>query len=215
MRGTPEFLKAYPPRRRPVNPEFVAIGLAFQPGSNRMEGAKYDRIVLGSAARDGVQFSWWLIVPRKFFAVENGKRVYLPENDESTMIGEPGRLDDLPGMARVPMSATYSDEKHRNANGVQQGVSTWAEVPLLPNRPPITIDAAASLARRDLLLMAAGSSGGLLGVPADVKGGPHPLRSQSYISQETVSDAEFATAVRRGLADLRELDEVRDAGPED
>ena len=97
VRGTPEFLKAYPPRRRPVNPEVVVLDVAMQPGSNMMEGGKYDRIVMGTASRDGVEFSWWLVVPRKFFQVKDGKQVYLPENDLSAMPGEPGQLDDLPG----------------------------------------------------------------------------------------------------------------------
>jgi hypothetical protein len=215
VRGTPEFLKAFPPRRRPVNPEVIAIDVAFQPGSNMMQGSKYDRIVLGSATRDGVEFSWWLVVPRKFFEIKDGKRVYSPESDQSWMPGEPGRLDDLPGAARVPLSATYWDEKHRDANGVQQGVSTWAQVPLRPERPPATIEEVAGRARRDLLLMGLGGAGGLLGVAADTKAAPNQLRGLSHFAPETVSDAEFAAAVRRGFDDLRACDEVRPVRPED
>jgi outer membrane lipoprotein-sorting protein len=215
VRGTSEFLKAYPPRRRPVNPEVIAIDVAFQPGSNMMQGAKYDRIVMGTASRDGVEFSWWLVVPRKFFEVKDGKRVYLPEDDQSAMPGEPGRLDDLPGAARLPLLATYWDEKHRDAHGAQQSVSTWSEVPLSPARPPGTLEEVAARARRDLLMMGVGGAGGLLGVAADAKRGADQLRPLSHFSQETVSDAEFAAAVRRGLDDLRQLDEVCDARPED
>jgi hypothetical protein len=209
VRGTPEFLKAYPPRRRPINPEVVAIDVAFQPMSNGMQWPKYDRIVLGSAAREGVEFSWWLIVPRRFFQVKDGQRIYLPGDDQSHMPGEPGRLDDLPGKARVPLSATYWDEKHRDANGVQQGVSTWAEVPLPPDRPPASLDEVAGRARRDLLLMGGGSAGGLLGIAADTKGDAETLRPMSHFSPETISDADFAAAVRRGFDDMRQLDEVR------
>ncbi len=213
VRGTPEFLKAYPPRRRPFNPEVVLIDVAFQPGSNGMQGGKYDRVVMGNASRDGVEFSWWLVVPRRFFKITDGKRVYLPENDRSVMAGEPGRLDDLPGAARVPLSANYWDEKHRDANGVQQAVSTWAEVPLAPERPPATVEEVAARARQDLLMMGVGGAGGLLGVAADAKSGNDTLRPMVHFSQETVSDADFAAAVRRGLDDLRELDLLRDVRP--
>jgi outer membrane lipoprotein-sorting protein len=216
VRGTPEFLKAYPPRRRPLNPEVVVLDVAFQPGSNMMQGGgKYDRIVMGNSSRDGVEFSWWLVVPRRFFKVKDGKRVYLPDDDRSAMAGEPGRLDDLPGAARVPLSATYWNEKLRDANGVQKDVSTWTEVPLAPNRPPATLDEVAARARHDLLMMGVGSAGGLLGVAADAKAAPKTLRPMSHFSQETVSDADFAAAVRRGFDDLRQSDEVRDLRPGD
>lgn len=213
VRGTPEFLKAYPPRRRPLNPELVALDVAFQPGSNGNQGASYERIVLGTASRNGVEFSWWLIVRRKLFQIKDGKRVYLPENEPTNGPGEPGRLDQVPGIVRVPLSATYWDEKHRDQNGVQQGVSTWADVPLPPDRPPTTLEDVASQARRDVILT--GGAGGLLGVAADTKREAHPLRSLTGFAAETTTDAEFAAAVRRGLDDLRELDEVHEGGPDD
>jgi hypothetical protein len=215
VRGTPGFLKAYPPRLHPVRTELVLLDVAFQPMSNQMQGAKYDRIVLGSATREGIEFSWWLIVPRRFFQVKDGERVYLPESDQSAMPGEPGRLDDVPGKARVPLSAIYYDEKHRDANGAQQGVSTWAEVPVPPDRPPTTLDDVAGRARRDLLLMGVGGAGRLMGVAADTKSEGPGLRGISQFAPETVSDTDFADAVRRGLEDLRQFDEVHDLRPED
>jgi len=214
-RGTPGFLKTYPPHRRPVNAEVVALDVAFQPVSNMMQRGKYDRIVLGSAVREGVEFSWWLVVPRRFFQVKDGKRVYSPESDQSAMPGEPGRLDDVPGKARVPLSATYWDEKHRDANGTQQGVSTWAVVPLPPDRLPTTLDDVAGRARRDLLMKGVGGAGGLLGGAADAKGDAQTIRPLSHFSPEVVSDADFASAVRRGLDDLRQFDQLRDLRSED
>jgi hypothetical protein len=94
-------------------------------------------------------------------------------------------------------------------------VSTWADVPLLPNRPPATIDEVAALARRDLLMMAAGGAGGLLGIAADTKEEGNSLRRMSHFAPESISDADFAAAVRRGFDDLRALDEVRPIRPED
>ena len=88
------------------------------------------------------------------------------------MPGEPGRLDDLPGEARVPLSATYWDDKHRDANGVQQGVSTWAAVPLPADRPPATLEDVAARARLDVQRMSVSGAGGLLGVAANLKPAP-------------------------------------------
>ena len=215
VRGTPEFLKTYPPRRRPLNPEVVALDVAFQRVMNGMLGGKYDTIGLGSATREGVEYAWCLVLPRRFFRMKDGKREYLPENDVSAMPGEPGRLDDIPGKARVPLSATYWDEKHRDANGVQQEVSTWVEVPIPPDRPPTTIEDVAARARRDLTLMGVGAAGGLLGVAADARADASNGRPISRFSPEAITDADFAAAVRRGLDDLRAFDEVRDIRPED
>ncbi|QEH34562.1 hypothetical protein OJF2_31030 [Aquisphaera giovannonii] len=215
VRGTPEFLRQYPPRRRPVNWEVVAIDVAYQPMGNGMMGGKYDRIVLGTAARNGVEFCWWLLIPRKFFMVKDGKREYQPQDDVSAMPGEPGRLDDLPGKARVRLGAIYWDETHRDARGVQQEVSTWAEVPLPPDRPPATIEHVAARARRDMLAMGAGGAGSLLGIAADSKPDGNTLRPTSHFAPESVTDGDFAAAVRRGLDDLRNQDEVRPIGSDD
>lgn len=214
VRGTPEFLKAYPPRQRPLNPETVMIDVAFQSGSNRMLGSKYDLIVMGNATREGVEFSWWMVVPRRYFEVKDGKRVDLPDNDQPSLLGEPGRLDDLPGKARLPLSAIYYDKKLRDANGVARSVSTWVEVPVPPDRPPTTIEDVAARARRDLLLMAGGSAWSLLGVAADAKkADPSSLSPQSHFAPGAISDADFAAAVRRGLDELRAMDEVRASSP--
>ena len=158
--GTSEFLKAFPPRVRALNPELTLLDVAFQPGSNRTQGSKYYRVVMGNLTRNGVEYSWWLVLPRRHYRVKDGKRVYEPESTASYMPGEPGRLDDLPGKARVPLSATYWDDKHRDANGVQQGVSTWAEVPLPADRPPATLEDVAARARHDVQRMSVSGAGG-------------------------------------------------------
>jgi hypothetical protein len=209
VRGTAEFLKQYPPRRRPINLEITVLDVAFQRMSNGNWGAKYDVIGMGEASRQGVSYSWWVIFPRRWFEVQNGKRVYQPESDVSFTAGEPGRLDDLPGKARVPLSAVYWDEKHRDDRGVQQEVSTWAVVPLPPDRPPTTWEDVAARTRRDLLAMGVGGAGWLHGVAAETKAAGNDLRGISSYAPEAISDTEFAAAVRRGLDDLRQLDEIQ------
>ena len=103
VRGTPEFLRKFPPRRRMINSEVSLLDVAFQPMGNMMMGGKYDRISLGNATREGVEYAWWLVIPRKYFPLKDGKRVYEPESDTSWVAGEPGRLDNQPGMLHVPL----------------------------------------------------------------------------------------------------------------
>jgi hypothetical protein len=213
VRGTADFLRKYPPRRRWINAEVSALDVAMQPMASGNYGGKYDRIGLGSAAREGVEFSWWMIVPRKYFQVKNGKKVFEPENDESYMPGEPGRLDDLPGKARVPLSANYWDERLRDANGAMGMITQWVEVALPAGRQPTTLEDAAARARRDLLMMRHGGTYALLGVAADAKPDASTLKPWSHFEPDKVTDAEYAAAVRRGLDDLRQIDEVHDVDP--
>ena len=63
--------------------------------------------------------------------------------------------------------------------------------------------------------MGLGGAGGLLGVAADPNGGVNTLRDMSHFAPESISDADFAAAVRRGLDDMRQFDEVRPIHPED
>jgi hypothetical protein len=214
VRGTAEFLRKYPPRRRWINAELSVLDLASQPFASGNYGGKFDRIVLGNAAREGVEFSWWMIVPRRYFKVKDGRKVYEPESDVSFMPGEPGRLDDLPGKARVPLAANYWDEHLRDANGAMGTVSQWVEVALPDDRRATALEDVAARARRDLLMMRYGGSSSLLGVAADARGDAKSLKPMSHFEPDKVTDAEYAAAVRRGIEDLRRFDEVREVDPE-
>jgi hypothetical protein len=213
VRGTPEFLKKYPPRRRPINAEVVALDVASQQFASGNLSAKYDRVGMATAAREGVEYVWWMIIPRKFFKLKDGKRVYEPESNVSFNQYEPMRLDDLPGKARVKLSAYYWDEHHRDARGVQQTVEKWVEVPIPADRAPSTIEDVAARVRRDLLLMRHGGTYALLGVAADAKGDSQNLKPMSSFEPDQITDAGYAAAVRRGFEDLRRVDEIVDAGP--
>ncbi len=210
VRGTPEHLKRFPPRRRRLNSEVSVLEVATQPHSNWMWSGNYDQIILANAAHEGVDFAWWLIVPRKFYRLKDGHKVYEPENDSPATPGEPGRLDDLAGMARVPLLATYGDDQHRDPRGAPRGVSCWAEVPLPADRPPTTLEDVAARTRRDMTVMRHGGTYKMLGVAADAKNLGDDLRPLSHFEPEKVSDAAYAAAVRRGLDDLREFDKLGD-----
>ena len=215
VRPTMELSQELNKQQKDHSPELKrSYDFCFQPPANMMQGAKYDRVVLGSLARDGVEFSWWLIFPRRHFRIIDGQRVYEPRNDLSFLPGEPGRLDDLPGKVRLPLMATYKDKMHRDDRGVQRQELAWVKLDLPADRPPTTLEEVAARAKRDVALMNVNCAGGLLGVAPNIPAQPKVQRPLSRISPE-VSDAEFAAAVQRGIDDLREFDEVRDLGPED
>ncbi len=177
---------------------------------NMMMGGKYDRISLGNATREGVEYAWWLVIPRKYFKLNDGKRVYEPESDTSWVAGEPGRLDNQPGMLHVPLSATYWDEHHRDARGAMETVMQWVEVPLPPDRSPATIDDVAARTRHDLLMMKYGGSYALYGIAAGTKVDTNGLRPMNHFEPDQITDADYAAAVRRGIDDMRSLDKVWD-----
>jgi hypothetical protein len=208
VRGTAEFLKKFPPRRRTLNWEVSELDVAIQSPSSGNLGAKYNRVVLAKASREGVEFMWWLIIPRRYFVMKDGQRVMMPETDTSWMPGEPGRLDDLSGKARVLLSVYYWDEQHRTPQGAMGGVEQWVEVPLPADQGPNTIDNVAAFTRQDLQIMQHGGSSSLFGVAADTKDNPQRGNPLSVFEPDRITEAEYIAAVRRGVDDLRRDDEV-------
>jgi hypothetical protein len=212
VRGTPEYLRKFPPRRRWINPEVSALDVAFQMPSNGMLSGKYDRIGLATASREGVEYAWWMVIPRKPFVMKAGKPVFLPRNETSWIPGEPGRLDDPADKFWVPLSATYFDEHHKSAQGVSETVSQWVQIDLPLGREPGSFEEIAARARRDLLTMRHGGSYALLGIAADTRGDADNLKHMSHFEPNRITDADYAAAVLRGIDDLRQLDEVHEGG---
>ncbi len=137
---------------------------------------------------------------------------FLPATNTWTP-GEPGRLDDLPGKARVLLAAYYWDEKLRTPQGTMWGVEQWVEVPLPADQGPNTVDNVAALARHDLQIMQHVGSGSLFGDAADAKGDTRTLKPLSSFEPDRITEAEYAAAVRRGIDDLRRMDEVHLSDP--
>lgn len=200
VRGTPKFLAEHPPRHPPLK------AIATQMMTNRNYDDAYDIIGLAGEARDGVEFAWWIVFPRRFDKLRDGRPEYLAEGTAPRPAGSPARLDDLAGKLRVPLHAIHLHESIQD-----RIVSTWAEVPLPADRPPATIEAVAARARRDLMQMGGVDSGyRLRGVATDVEPGSLSLRPPSPTSPDAVTDADFAAAVRRGMDRRRELDAIGD-----
>jgi hypothetical protein len=205
VRGTPEHLRAFPPKRRWINSEQSALDVAdLRSGAWMME--HYDGIEMARAAYEGVQVSWWLIVPRRFIEMVDGKRVEI----ETIPRTEPRALDDIPGKVRLPLLAIYSDSGERVARGLPAQVSQWVEVPLPSEHTATTLQDVAGWTRRDLLLMRHGSVWDMYGFTPGPVTEDRPL---DHFEPDKVSDAEFAVAVQRVIDSFRALDESKGETP--
>ncbi len=206
VRGTPAHLKKYPPRRRRVNmsvPEVLDV--AMQPLWKQI-GNTFDRIVIADAVREGVEIHWWLLIPRRFFIMKNGKKEFIPI--------KPGdghdSLDAVAGKVRIPLEANYWHDALRESNGAMGGVFKWVDVPRPAESAPESLERLAGRARRDILVMVQGNLGGLYGVASGAPNQPGNPRPLSRLTAEETTDAEFAAAIQRGIDDFRALDEQYD-----
>ncbi|WP_435019059.1 LolA family protein [Tundrisphaera sp. TA3] len=213
VRGTAEHVRRFPPHRRMINTEASVLEVASQPVTNRMLSGTYDLIGLASAAREGVEYAWWMIVPRRHFRVEDGRKVFVPELGWVPSPGEPGRLDDFEGQARIPLRATYDDPAHRGPDGLPQQVERWATTPLPPDARPLSLEEAATRTRADLRVMRHAGTSAMLGVAPDARAFPGQGRPLSGFDPDATTDADYAAAVRRGLEDMRAQDQLGDPAP--
>ncbi len=211
VRGTPEYLKNYPPARRRVNMNVpVILDVASQPRWKQL-GDAYDRIAIAEATREGVEVSWWLVIPRRYFVVKNGKKEFLPASSAN----DADRLDKSPGKVRIPLEATYRDRAHLDRNGAMQSVFKWIDVPVPSDVGPETLEHIAARARRDVLVMVRGNLGGLFGIASETPRQPRNLRPISSFDPDRMTDADFTIAIQRGIDDLRSLDECHEIAPDE
>jgi hypothetical protein len=209
VRGTPEYLKRYPPARRRVNMSIpVMLEVAFQPRWKQL-GDGYDRITLAEVSREDVQFAWWLIIPRRFFMVKGGKKEFLTAKAGD----DADRLDQSPGKVRIPLEATYFDKAFRDKSGAMQSVFKWVEVPLPSSAVPEDLERVAGRVRREILVMVRGNLGCLFGVASQTPDEPRNPRAISGFDADRITDADFTAAIQRAIDDMRAMDERWDLNP--
>ena len=167
------------------------LEVAFQPRWKQL-GDAYNRITIAEVTREGVQISWWLIIPRRFFVVKNGKKELLTAKAGD----DAGRLDKSAGKIRIPLEATYFDKAFRDKSGGMQSVSKWVEVPLPSSTVPEALEHVASRVRREVLVMVRGNLGCLFGVAPQTPGQPGNPRALSGFDADRITDADFAAAIQ-------------------
>jgi hypothetical protein len=192
VRGTPEFLKDHPPRRRRVNLQVTLLDVAEQIAA---AGTDLDcnRAVLASAEADGVHYLWWLAVRRRYFTEERGKR---------TPHSEAPSLEVSPGKVRVPLQAI-----HRGSPGVQDWVRVNVDASVAVDQPIQPLAELAARARRDALLIQQ-APGALVDLRGWVKDG-----QMRPTSPDQITDGAFARQVSRQLEWLHSLNKVIERDP--
>jgi hypothetical protein len=202
VRGTPAFLRQYPPQRRVVNLEYTALDVA----SHWVAGTWSDshRVELAMVERNGVEFLWWLLYPRRYFRMVDGKRVLVDAGDET----DRRALNSETGKIRIPLGATYLGKRWMDEKGVSKSISTWIEVPLPRKAPPTTLASIAAQTRSDVLLMRPGTNWRVYGATQGRPGSADWRRLRFDLELHTHAD--YAEAIRKELESVGSMDELKD-----
>jgi hypothetical protein len=202
VRGTSEFLRKYPPRRRFKNLSESVLDVADQQSS--VCGTAFRRLVLAVAEREGVQYTWWLILPRWPAEMGDDERARL-----RAMFGgspsEPLRLQVAPGKIRLPLEATYRDPRFRDAQGMPRAVQEWVDIDLPGTLSPMGLEGVAARTRGDLRLMQYGSDSALYGIADEGSpSGPHGApKGITAFEPDRITNGAYAAAVRRWIDEAR------------
>jgi hypothetical protein len=208
VRGTPEFLRMYPPKRRYKNMTESVPEVADQswPGD---PSQAYHRFVLAQAQREGVQYTWWLLLPKYPAEMPDDVRASLKASYGAPP-SEPLRLEVAPGKVRLPLEAYYLDDRLRDERGVSKKVLEWVDVDLPGTTPPTSIEGAAARIRGDVRLMRCGADSNLYGMVYDgPPSGPRigaPPRPLMPFDPDSINNADYAKAVRRYLDEMLSWD---------
>jgi hypothetical protein len=202
VRGTPEFLRKYPPQRNYRDFTEIVSGVADQRFNEC--GTAYRPLNLAIAERKGVQYVWWLIFPRWAAGIGDGERAKL-----RTMLGgspsEPLRLAMASGKVRLPLQAIYRDPHFRDAQGVPRIVREWVDIDLPRTIAPMSLEGVAARTRSDLRLMQYGSDSALYGIADEgPPSGPHGSpKGVTAFEPDRITNAAYAAAVRRWIDEVR------------
>ena len=128
VRGTPEYLRKYPPKPRRVNLNHSVIDVASQSGSHASSGSGY-QCLMYQTEWQGVDYLWRMYVPGYRGGVKNRPK---------------------PGMIRVPLHADHMHRNRRDARGVQ--LTTRLELDLPIPEKTSTLSEIVAIARKDITL---------------------------------------------------------------
>jgi hypothetical protein len=187
VRGTPEFLKQHPPKRRRLNLQVTLLDVAEQCASASTD-LDCNRAVLASAEADGVHYLWWLAVRRRYFAVEQGKRI--PHSEAPA-------LEVSPGKVRVPLQAIP-----RGAQDVPGWIRINVDVSVAADQQVQPLADLTARARRDALLIQQ-APGAIVGLGGWVKEG-----EMRPTLPDQITDMSFTKQVSRQLEWLHSQDEI-------
>ena len=185
VRGTPEYLRRNPPKRRRLNLHTTILEVASQPEAPG-NGWDCNRATLATAESNGVHYLWWLAVERRYFSIENGERKF---------------QDDLPGLeteagrVRVPLAAIYRTSGSK-------WITTAVEVDLRggPGQTPLV--EIAGRVRRDVISIRQDMSA-IVAMHGGLKN-----NTLSHLQPDEVTDSQYARAITEQLDWLHSMDEI-------
>lgn len=175
VRGTPEYLRKYPPKSRRINPRYSARTVAPQSGSHGSVGST-TQLLIYQIEWQGVDYLWRL--------VDFG--------------GQPAQSPKVANAIRLPLIANHMHADRRDARGVQLQTRVELDVPV-PDRKKCALEDVIADARNELNL-AAGVMGDLesprvAGAVAD--------NTVTFHSLSTLTDSEYAKELRKAHWQLR------------
>lgn len=185
VRGTPEYLKQNPPKRRRLNLQVSILDVANQPETPG-NGDGYNRATLATAESEGVHYLWWLAISRRYYSIDDG--VQTPRNEAPSLEVEPGGV-------RLPLQAIYRAPRAKWTTAV-------VEVDLPAELQPTSLVKLAGRVRRDVLSIRED-----VGALVTMHGGLQDNRME-FLQPGDVTDADFAQAITEQLQWLHSLDEV-------
>lgn len=187
VRGTPAYLKAHPHVHRRFNLTTTHLDVAIVPDSAGNIDGDWNRASLASAQHQGVCYSWWIAVPRRYYAVKDG--VEVPRDRPAA-----GRAIDKPQITLFANPYALRDSR-----GVIPSVSATLE--LSPSEKAATLQQIAAHVLHDATLLTAH------GVGVGLMGGidKHTQRS---MNPHGVDADQYVVEIRSQLAWLHSLDEA-------
>ncbi len=199
VRGTPEFLAKYPPSRRRLRPLETTIDVADHATSGPMlDGLQ---LMLARADKHGIQYVWWLMLPRRYFGVVDGKRVPV----DSVNYLEPGMFPVGEEKVRIPFRGFYWSDRLKDERGVLKGFLAWLEMPVPRDRLAATLADVAARTRNEMRVIQQGSYATMFG------GGPGTARGAlDHFDPDRITDAAYEAALKQQIEWFQGMNEVRE-----
>jgi hypothetical protein len=180
VRGTQEYLASHPSTPRPNGWSTSIPAVAAQIESPNVQ-QECHAAILSTCEENGVQYVWWIAIPRKYFQLVDGKPAPMTA-------GKP--LEFEPGRVRLPLQANLRDGSRL--------VSTHVELEAKRGVTPATLERIAGLARRDAKLAT---------TPGRLYGSVKNFEVQT-LNPNDVNDAEYAEELQSQLDWLRSFDKL-------
>jgi hypothetical protein len=202
IRATPEHLHAFPPRRIQVNLLNSEIVGPTESSYLPWEDDRWiRRVEMARAESDGVQYTWWLLSPRRYFKVEDGRRV-----DAEASVDSRGVLPiELgAGRFRVPIAASHRDRARLDEKGMERPVYANIEVEVPSTGPRWDLEMIAGQVRGDLESLSRSTRSSLFAVTKPPK--IAHLSPLKRVEPRNITDSGYANIIRALIEDNHRVD---------